>query len=361
MNKSVFIAQTHIACLQPEALLESVSAGYAEHFAIERDDNAVTIPMRMGKAILTLEDRGIRVIAEAASDSDLSYVKFSIAEGIVHYAGKEALSFAWQGDGAGEGSLPPFFREMTVIGVSNVTPHMRRIRLSGDDLIRYASGGLHIRLVMPPKPPVTVRWPHLGADGRPVWPEGEYRLTARVYTIRAIDAEQGWVDIDMVVHPSETTAPGSEWAMQAKVGDLIGMTGPGGGDVPVADIYTLIGDETALPAIGRILERLPASAVAVVRIEVADESEEQVLKTEAQLDLKWLHRNGAEAGTTQLLIDAVRDVAPVQVGEQRIFAWAGSEFNAFKEIRSFWRKECKLSREQHMAVAYWRRGTADEG
>ncbi len=116
----------------------------------------------------------------------------------------------------------------------------------------------------------------------------------------------------------------------------------------------------AYPVAARILERLPATATVIVRIEVADEAEEQALQTQAQLDLKWLHRNGADAGTTTLLIDAVKDAAPVQVEGQRIFAWAGCEFDAFKAIRSFWRKECGLKREEHMAVAYWRRGVAEE-
>lgn len=359
MNKTVFTAQTHVSSAQAETLFETLLTAYGEHYPVERTAEEGTIPLIMGKAKLNLYGDSFTVTAEATNESDLSYLKFAIAEGIVRYAGAEKLNFHWEGDGAGEGSLPPFFREMVVIGVSDLTPHMRRIRLRGDDLARYETGGLHIRLVMPPKPPLKVKWPHLGADGRPVWPDGEYRLTNRVYTIRAINVDEGWVDIDMVVHPSSSVAPGTDWAVQAQIGDIVGMTGPGGGEAPIADIYTLIGDETALPAIARILEDLPANALATVRIEIASAAEEQILETAAVLDLEWLYRNGDEAGTTSLLIEAARDAAPIQMDDRRIFAWAGCELDAFKEIRSFWRKECKLSRDQHMAVAYWRRGVAD--
>ncbi len=55
------------------------------------------------------------------------------------------------------------------------------------------------------------------------------------------------------------------------------MTGPGGGDVPAADRLVLAGDETALPAIARILEGLPAEVHAVVRVEVQDETQEIAL------------------------------------------------------------------------------------
>lgn len=89
-------------------------------------------------------------------------------------------------------------------------------------------------------------------------------------------------------------------------------------------------------------------------------AEEQLLETQAQLDLKWLHRNGAEAGTTTLLIDAVKQAMPVQSEGRRQFAWAGCEFDAFKAIRGFWRKEYGLKRDDHMAVAYWRRGVVDD-
>ena len=359
MNKPVFIAQTEVSTAQAEKIFENLMDVYSEHYPVERSANEATVPLQMGLAKLKLEHERLNVTAEAANESDLSYLKFAVAEGIMRHAGAETLNFRWEGDGAGEGCLPPFFREMSVIDVRNVTPHMRRIRLRGDDLARYATGGLHIRLVLPPKPPLKPKWPHLGADGRPVWPDGDYRLTNRVYTIRKINVAESWVDIDMVVHPSTGTAPGSEWAMQAQVGDIVGMTGPGGGDALEADIYTLIGDETALPAISRILERLPATAKAIVRIEVADVHEEQVLDTAAILDLQWLHRNGAEAGTTTLLIDAVKDAASLVTEGQRSFAWAGCEFDAFKAIRTFWRKECGLSRDDHMAVAYWRRGVAE--
>lgn len=358
MNKPVFIAQAAIATAHAGKIFEALLAGYEEHYPIERNEQAATIALQMGIAKLTLEQGRLDVVAEAVTESDLSYLKFAVAEGIIHYAAEEALDFRWKGDGAQEGSLPPFFREMTVIGVQNVTPHMRRVRLQGDDLARYTTGGLHVRLILPPKPPLKPQWPHLGADGRPVWPDGEQRLINRVYTIRKINVEEDWVDIDMVVHPSAGTAPGTEWAMQAQIGDIVGMTGPGGGDAAEADMYMLIGDETALPAISRILERLPATAIATVRIEVADEREEQVIETAAQMDLQWLHRNGAEAGTTSLLIDAVRSVAPKQIEGKRVFAWAGCEFDAFKAIRAFWRKECGLKRDDHMAVAYWRRGVA---
>ena len=191
-----------------------------------------------------------------------------------------------------------------------------------------------------------------GEDGRPVWPEGDFKLASRAYTIRNIDAEQGQVDIDIVIHDG---TPGSTWALDAAQGDLVGMTGPGGGDIVEADWYLLVGDETALPAIGRILERLPSKARAAVRIEVDSKFDEQAFTRSCDVDLQWLHRKGEPAGTTSLLQQAVQAVEFPTDGS-RIFAWAGCEFSAFKAIRSYLRKDRKLKREEHLVVSYWRRG-----
>ena len=71
--------------------------------------------------------------------------------------------------------------------------------------------------------------------------------------------------------------------------------------------------------------------------------------------MQWLNRNGAEAGTTTLLQDAVRAVE-LPEGEEDIYVWAGCEFNAFRNIRSYMRKERNVPKNRQLIVAYWRRG-----
>ena len=75
----------------------------------------------------------------------------------------------------------------------------------------------------------------------------------------------------------------------AAPGDPVGILGPGGGEGPVADWVVLAGDETALPAIGRILEELPSDARGVAIVEVADAREEQDLPHPPGVALRWLH------------------------------------------------------------------------
>jgi NADPH-dependent ferric siderophore reductase len=130
--------------------------------------------------------------------------------------------------------------------------------------------------------------------------------------------------------------------------------------VAAADWHLLAGDETALPAIARVLESLPPLSRGVALIEVADGAEEQDLAVPEGFELRWLHRNGAAPGTTTLLADAVRSV-PVPADAGTVFVWAGCEFAAFKTIRAYVRKELKLAKEQHLVTSYWRRGVSEDG
>ncbi|GGA84642.1 NADPH-dependent ferric siderophore reductase [Brucella endophytica] len=346
-------ATTRVTLSQPHVIMSRLLEHFAEHGAITTAERGGEIALSYGRAVVEADDESLTFLAEGEDDTGLAYVKYAVAEHLLEFADGQTPRIVWSGHGAA-GSPLPYFREMRVVSSRNITPHMRRVMLRGKDLQRFTHGGLHVRLIFPPKGVAQPQWPVTGEDGRPVWPDGEHKLTHRIYTIRNLDVERGEVDIDIVLHEGDET-PGSSFALNASEGDLVGMTGPGGGSLQEADWYLFAGDETALPAIGRILEDLPVHVKAVVRIEVDSAAEEQKLYSSADIDLVWLHRNGREAGTTTFLADAVRAVEFPADGT-RIHAWAGCEFSAFRAIRTYLRKERKLDKQEHLVVSYWRRG-----
>ena len=67
------------------------------------------------------------------------------------------------------------------------------------------------------------------------------------------------------------------------------------------DWHLLIGDDTALPAIARRLAELPAGTRAVVLAEVDGPADQVSFASAADVTVTWAHRNGAEAGTTDVL------------------------------------------------------------
>lgn len=209
--------------------------------------------------------------------------------------------------------------------------------------------------------------PEPGADGDVMrWygafqaiPEGE-RPWARSYTIRAHDPARGTVDIDFVLHAGagETSAegPATRWARSARPGDVLGMFGPSAyfaEPVPLGttDWLLLAGDESALPAIGTLVEALPEGARAVVYVEVWDAAEEQPFTSAGELTVHWLHR-AASTGDGPPLVEAVR-AAEFPAGS--VFAWLGGEAGAVRALRRHLIGERGLDRRSVHFTGYWRR------
>jgi NADPH-dependent ferric siderophore reductase len=335
----------------PRGFLEHLKAHLPDAIPTDAGLGATTVIDLYG-ARTRLDFRGsvLRIDVEGEEAAALGIAKGTAAYYLQHILGDRCPDLRWSGDGAGTRELA-HFREMRVVSAFDVTPRMRRVRLAGAELARFATGGLHVRLAIPPvgRNPV---WPHAGAAALPVWPTGEDTLATRVYTIRAINPDAGHLDIDVALH--EPPSVGCRWACEARPGDRVGILGPGGDGTKPAGWTLLLGDETALPAIARMLETLPANACGQAFLEVADAGEEQALRHPAGFEVHWLHRGDRPPGTTDLLIEAARSAAWPDEGG--VYVWAAAEFEAFKAIRHHCRKERGLKKSQHLAVAYWRRG-----
>jgi NADPH-dependent ferric siderophore reductase len=354
--KRSFQAQAEVSVADPERLIERVFEHFAEHDAeitpIERGASAAFF---LGDISMQARPNNVVMSVKADDETGLAFMKSLAAHHLIEFVQGERPRFAWTGDGVGLSQFPNF-REMTVERVADVTPHMRRITLSGSDLERYATHGPHLKLFVPREYTIKPEWPVPGEDGLPVWPAEDRRPEVRTYTVRALDLTAGTFDVDFVLHGDHGV--GSHWALNARPGDLVGVRGPVGRAVPEADWYLLVGDETALPVIARTLESLPAGAKGVAVIEIADRSAQQPIAFKADIELRWLHRNGADPGTTSLLADAMRAVEMPPAGT-RIHAMAGVEYSAFKAIRRYWRDELQLNKKDVLPVAYWRRGRAE--
>ncbi|KQT60354.1 MULTISPECIES: siderophore-interacting protein [unclassified Aureimonas] len=346
-------AHSTIRVTGAERLLTLLCEHFAEHGEVVSEVGRGRVSFEYGTAVLASDDDTLRVDVASVDPIQLSYLKIGIAEHLAEFHEGELPEISWQGDGLPAGSPLPWFRELEVVRSEALTPHMRRVHLRGEDIGRFAQGGYHVYLIFPPKDRSPI-WPVMGDSGLPVWPQGEDALTRRVYTIRSIDAARGELVVDIVVHPGDET-PGSDFALGARPGDLVGITGPGGGEAPQGENLVLMGDDTALPAIARILEDLPAGTRATVIVEVDGPADEVNLVSKADLDIRFHHRQGAEPGTFGALPRALRDLDWQAIGPDP-FVWAACEFQDFKAIRAHLRGELRMSRDRHLVVAYWRRG-----
>jgi NADPH-dependent ferric siderophore reductase len=244
-------------------------------------------------------------------------------------------------------------RLLEVVAVTDITPRMRRFRLRGD-MTGFVSPGHadHIKAFFFPagiEPKLVPIGPH-GAE----YADGE-RPQMRDYTPRRWSVAEGWIDLDFVLHGD---GPASGWAAAATVGSRLVIGGPRGSVVvPMTyDWYLLAGDETALPALGRRIEELPAGASILAVIEVEDAAEEQRFETAADLALTYVHRNGRPAGTTTLVLDAIRAAAfPPGIA----YAYLAGEVTMAQSARAYLVAERGFDPHCIKAAGYWRRGVAD--
>ena len=244
---------------------------------------------------------------------------------------------------------PLVFRTLEVHRVEALTPHMRRIVFGGDGLRGFASAAPddHVKLLFPNARGEIVR-PVIGPDG-PVHEPGVDYSPMRDYTPRRHDTAANELTIDFVLHGD---GPAARWAAQAAPGQTIGAGGPRGSMLVADDFdtYAMFGDETALPAIGRWLEQLPAGKRAVAFVEIPDDADRQTLASRADATIHWLPRDGADAATGTHLEQALA-AWPLPAGET--FCWIAAESGRARRLRQTLEGR-GLARDCLKATGYWK-------
>jgi NADPH-dependent ferric siderophore reductase len=184
---------------------------------------------------------------------------------------------------------------VAVTAVTDLTPRMRRVTLTGPSLVGIAvEPAQDVELIL--------------ADGT------GHRLKRR-YTIRTARPAAGEVDIDALVHAH---GPGGRWAAGVVAGDTIEFLGPRGHlELRPAAWHLFVGDEAALPAFAALVEALPPDQQAIVLAEVGSATDELPIQRHAgELTVIWLHRDGTAAGRPDLLAAALTKLAtPAGAGQ----------------------------------------------
>lgn len=300
-----------------------------------------------------------------------------------------------------------------VRAVERVSPTFVRITFGGADLDDFGTPGdvydARIKLIFPPASGIL---PPLDPKTDDWWgaylavPEEE-RGSMRTYSIRELRSTSAGTEvvIDFVLHLQPgLTGPASSWASTAAVGDELLVVGPRRGREDRSGIeyapggagsVVLVGDETAAPAIARILEDAPRDLRGIAFIEVPLADDELPIAAPAGVEVHWLPRGeanhglrlmptvldylgGATGGEGQTL--EVRDIdgedlvweTPVYsgLGEEisgqepasvdRYF-WIAGESGVVTTLRRHLVKELGIDRTQVAFMGYWRRGVAMRG
>jgi NADPH-dependent ferric siderophore reductase len=244
-------------------------------------------------------------------------------------------------------------RILTVKEVGRLTPNMVRITLGGD-LSGFVSSAYddHMKVFFPFPGQSAPAIPVQGPNG-PVHPEGSERSPGRDYTPRRYDISRGELVIDFAIHDA---GPATAWAAKARPGQQIGVGGPRGSFVVPDDFdwYLFVGDETALPAIGRRLEELRAGTRAIVVAAVAGPDEQQTFASKAGVETVWVHRPLSRAEDPALLLDTVRALTLPTTGDG--YCWAAGESQTAKLLRQHLVGDRGFDKAWVKAAGYWKRG-----
>lgn len=249
-------------------------------------------------------------------------------------------------------------RRLTHLTVSRafpITPHMIRIVATGDALADFPDNGFTDAYVKVLFLKGGVDYPDpLDMDVvRSEYPREDQPIM-RTYTVRSQTASE--LVLDFVVHGDEGVA--GPWAAAARPGDDLYLLGPGGAYAPDPNAarHLLVGDESALPAVLRAIEALPAGVRAEAFIEVADAAEEQPIDARPGLTVHWLHRGAAAPGTH--VVPAVRDAEPPGDDVQ---AFVHGEAGFVRELRRYLLGDCGMDKSRLSISGYWKAGKNDEG
>ncbi|MEU4698487.1 siderophore-interacting protein [Nonomuraea dietziae] len=287
--------------------------------------------------------------------------------------------------------------DVHVSDVSRLSDSFLRVTFTGDDLDLFADNGFdqRIKLILP-LPGHGVSGMPRGADWFTRWralPDRE-RNPLRTYTVRAVRPELREVDVDIVLHGDG--GPAARWANSARPGDRIALFGPDAGYGerhgglefrPPADArrFLMAGDETAVPAITAILERLPDGCEGEALMEVPSQGDVLPCATRSGVTVTWLPRGGGGVGSRlvpevkaaadrllppQAPVEALEDVDVDvdllwEVPEEAesvapLYAWLAGEAAVIRTLRRHLVAERGMDRRAVAFMGYWRMGRAED-
>jgi NADPH-dependent ferric siderophore reductase len=224
----------------------------------------------------------------------------------------------------------------TVSAIEMLSPRMKRITLSSPELADFDSPAHddHVKLFFPPAG---------GASAEP---------SARDFTPRLFSRAQQTLAIDFVLHAH---GPAATWARSARVGDSLQIGGPRGSTVVADDFdwYLMVGDESALPAIGRRVEELRASVPVTTVVAIENHGEQQSFSTAADWRPHWIERDREGSDDASAMLRILQDI---DLGTGDGFVWIAAETTVARTVRRYVLETRRQPAAWLKAAAYWTQG-----
>ncbi len=244
-------------------------------------------------------------------------------------------------------------RPVEVADVQRLSDRLTSVTFTGQfDGFEIATPTQHIKILIPFPGEHEVALPPSTPEG-PLWPTDGPRPPLRTYTPRRFDPETGRLEVQFVIHGE---GPASAWAERATPGDRLAIGGPGG-RLPLAidaGPWLIAGDESALPAIGTLLDALPDDATATVHLEAEDSAQRVEIGGPGAAQIHWLDRSASQNPGSEL--HRALTTAPVT---RETNVWVAGEAGAVRGIRRALLDAGRIDPARFVTRGYWRAGESN--
>ena len=228
-------------------------------------------------------------------------------------------------------------RNIKITNISQLSPNMKRITFHSKDFIDFPENedGGYVKLLFKQ--------------------ESSDNSFSRPYTIRSFRKNKLELDIDFSNHFGNQ-GYATKWASHAKIGDEILISGPGL-KKPInenSDWFFFVGDMTALPAIACYLETIPKKAAGFVVLEIISKDDKIKLIKPKNIEIKWVVKSKQNPS---VLVDTVKEINWLN---GKPYVWVACEFNKMRNLRDFFQKNKKISKNEMYISSYWKLGLDQE-
>lgn len=238
-----------------------------------------------------------------------------------------------------------------VVDAIDVGPRIRRIVLNVPDLadLPLPGGGDDALGIYFPEPGQSSPPAMQCRDG--VWDYFDVDKTpeGRNYSVRYVDPDTRLITCDFVLHERGVA---SDWARRTEVGQQVVLSHARGWYRPESTTrwQLLIADLAGLPALARILDDLPAAAVATVLVEVSEPADLDYLPARHGISVVSTVGTGNGHAPSRL----AEMVRALRHPDGRGYCWFAGEAQATREVRKHLRNDHGWVTDQYDIVGYWR-------
>ncbi|MEM5511277.1 siderophore-interacting protein [Pseudoalteromonas sp. AS84] len=230
-------------------------------------------------------------------------------------------------------------RKASVLSTEQITPHLQRIVVGSDDFKDLTSEyiGNYVKVLIPKSGEV------------------DFNLKTaciRSYTIRHVDAQTGALTLDFVINMHQ--GPATDWAKIAKVGDELGIAGPGPKKLDNYEHshYVLLGDLTSVNAIKGYAQQLPLTSK--IDAFVHAPTEQDIIDLETNRDINWVITDSADTA----MLSALKSL---HITSEPPIIFMALEAGLVRKVKALLTEQLNIPRGNIISSGYWKKGVDSEG